>query len=97
MNEIATRAVSGGLYVAMLTTAMFFSPLSFYLVIGVFSVLSLWEFQRLINFSSDPRPHSFDRPFYPWPILVYLLSRGLIGFMAGWAVALELLLSPIYA
>jgi len=52
MNEIATRAVSGLLYVALLTTAMFFSPLSFYIVIGVFSVLSLWEFQRLINFSS---------------------------------------------
>ena len=85
MNEITTRAVSGGLYVAILTSAMFFSPLSFYLVIGVFSVLSLWEFQRLINFSSVLGPILLIGLF----ILAYLdlLSNGLIGFLAGLVVA----------
>ena len=85
MNEITTRAVSGGLYVAILTSAMFFSPLSFYLVIGVFSVLSLWEFQRLINFSSVLGPILLIGLF----ILAYLdlLSNGLIGFVAGLVVA----------
>ena len=91
MNEIATRAVSGLLYVALLTTAMFFSPLSFYVVIGVFSVLSLWEFQRLINFSSILGPIILISLFS----LAYLglLSEGMIAFMAGWAVALNCFLT----
>ena len=50
MKELTTRAISGALYVALLTITMFNSPLSFYCVIGVFAALALWEFQRLIQY-----------------------------------------------
>lgn len=51
MNEIITRALSGILYVAVLTGAMFYSSLAFYGIICLFTCLALWEFQRLIQFS----------------------------------------------
>lgn len=50
MKEIITRAVSGALYVALLLSSMFYSPLAFYVVISIFSVLALWEFLQLIDF-----------------------------------------------
>ena len=52
MKELITRAISGILYVALLTITMFSSPLSFYCLIIVFAGLALWEFQRLIKFES---------------------------------------------
>ena len=52
MKELTTRAISGILYVALLTITMFSSPLSFYCLIIVFAGLALWEFQRLIKFKS---------------------------------------------
>ena len=52
MNELSKRVLSGTLYVALLSTTMLLSPLAFFVVIGVFSVLALWEFQRLIEWTS---------------------------------------------
>lgn len=56
MKEITTRAISGSLYVALLTIAMFTAPLAFYLLIAVFSALALWEFQQLIDIKSAIGP-----------------------------------------
>lgn len=50
MKEIITRGVSGTLYVALLLGSMFYAPLPFYAVIGVFTSLALWEFLHLIDF-----------------------------------------------
>ena len=52
MKELTTRAISGILYVALLTITMFASPLAFYCLIAVFAGLALWEFQRLIKFEN---------------------------------------------
>lgn len=52
MNELSKRVLSGTLYVALLSTTMLLSPLAFFVVIGVFSALALWEFQRLIEWTS---------------------------------------------
>lgn len=52
MKELTTRAISGILYVALLTTSMFASPLAFYCLIAVFAGLALWEFQQLIKFEN---------------------------------------------
>ena len=49
MKEITTRAVSGTLYVAVLLGSMLYSPLTFYIVIAIFSTLALWEFLQLIE------------------------------------------------
>lgn len=72
MNEFTTRVISGSLYVALLTATMFFSPLAFYALIGIFSVLALWEFQRLIDFNSS---------FWPF-VLLSLFSLSYLGFLA---------------
>ena len=52
MKELTTRAISGILYVALLTITMFASPLAFYCLIAIFAGLALWEFQRLIKIES---------------------------------------------
>ena len=59
MNELTKRALSGTLYVALLSATMLLSPLSFFIVIGLFSVLALWEFQRLIEWTSFGVPSVF--------------------------------------
>ena len=51
MNEITTRALSGILYVILLTSAMYYSAFAFYGLICLFACLALWEFQRLIQFN----------------------------------------------
>lgn len=56
MKELTTRAISGILYVALLTISMFSSPLAFYCLIAVFAGLALWEFQQLIKFKSLVAP-----------------------------------------
>ena len=56
MKELTTRAISGILYVALLTITMFTSPLTFYCLIAVFSGLALWEFQQLIKFENIVAP-----------------------------------------
>ena len=91
MNEFTTRAVSGGLYVALLITTMMFSPLTFYIVIGVFSVLALWEFQRLIDFKPILGPLLLITLF----AFIYLdmLSETIINIMNGLAIAINSLLA----
>lgn len=63
MKELITRAISGILYVALLTITMFSSPLSFYCLIIVFTGLALWEFQRLIKFESIVVPFALAALF----------------------------------
>ena len=52
MKEIQIRAISGILYAGIIVGAIFLSPLATTIVIGLFSCLALWEFQRLIRFTS---------------------------------------------
>ena len=52
MNELSKRVLSGTLYVALLKHHHAPFPLAFFIVIGVFSALALWEFQRLIEWTS---------------------------------------------
>lgn len=56
MNELTTRALSGSLYVALLTSTILYSSLGFFIVIAFFSVLALWEFQRLIDWTTYLAP-----------------------------------------
>ena len=49
MKELTKRTISGGLYAGLLISTIYYSPLGFYLIVGLFSSLALWEFQRLIN------------------------------------------------
>ncbi|MEL0225909.1 MAG: hypothetical protein VW912_04465, partial [Flavobacteriaceae bacterium] len=56
MKELTTRAISGILYVALLTITMFTSPLAFYCLIAIFAGLALWEFQQLIKFENIIAP-----------------------------------------
>lgn len=50
MNESFVRALSGVVYVALLIGATLYSPLSFAILFGVFMLLGVYEFSKLIRF-----------------------------------------------
>ena len=70
MKEIHIRALSGSLYASVIVGAIFLSPLAICIVILVFSVLALWEFQRLVQFKS----------VLPITILLLLSGYGYFGY-----------------
>ena len=51
MKDLKIRALSGLLYVGLILVSLFQGPLFFHLVLGLFSVLALIEFHRLLNTS----------------------------------------------
>ena len=91
MKEITIRALSGILYVALIISSALLSDLYFLLVISFFSVLALFEFQRLLNYRSPV-------PFLLFVLLIYQYytnqtnSTTLYGIL-GFALIANLLLS----
>ena len=71
MKEIYIRALSGSLYAGVIVGAIFLSPLAISIVILVFSILALWEFQRLVQFKS----------VLPITILLLLTGYGYFGYI----------------
>ena len=55
MKDLKVRAISGILYVILLVSTMYAGPLAFFIVLGVFSLLALIEFQKLIG-DKNPIP-----------------------------------------
>lgn len=51
MNETLTRALSGGVYVALLIICTLFSSLSFHILFTVFMCLSIFEFAKMTKFN----------------------------------------------
>ena len=49
MNESITRALSGIVYIVLLLAATLYSPISFSILFGVFLVIAVLEFCRLVN------------------------------------------------
>ena len=80
MKELTTRAISGILYVALLTITMFTSPLAFYCLIAVFAGLALWEFQQLIQFENIVAPL----------LLIGLFTSAYLGLLPGYVFDLFL-------
>ena len=52
MKEFYIRFISGTLYALLILFALFSNQLTFSIVLTVFSILALIEFQRLINYKS---------------------------------------------
>lgn len=50
MNETLTRALSGGVYVALLIFCTLFSSMSFHILFTIFMCLSIYEFSKMTNF-----------------------------------------------
>ena len=82
MKEIVTRALSGTVYVLFLVSAIFYDPLVFTALIGLFSFLALWEFLRLLRL-----------PFLPFfllhlslfiaPVYFSLPSQWILSFLGA--------------
>lgn len=70
MKEIHIRAIYGTLYASVIVGAIFLSPIAISIVILVFSILALWEFQRLVQFTS----------VLPITILILLTGYGYFGY-----------------
>ncbi|CAL2104390.1 phosphatidate cytidylyltransferase [Tenacibaculum sp. 190130A14a] len=49
MRDLLTRSVSALIYAAVFITAIFFSKESYLAIIGIFSLISLWEFSKIIQ------------------------------------------------
>tara|TARA_B100001996_G_C18670981_1_gene596728 strand:+ start:2455 stop:3246 length:792 start_codon:yes stop_codon:yes gene_type:complete len=58
MKELQIRLISGFIYSFIVLFSIFYSYKTFYLLILFFSLLSIWEFQRLIDF------------FNPFPVII---------------------------
>ena len=52
MREIYVRGISGVLYAAFILVGLFNNQITFSIVLVIFSILALIEFQRLINYKS---------------------------------------------
>lgn len=52
MKEIYTRALSGAIYVALLIAGILFHKFSFLGIFVLFSIICLWEFQKLIHYKN---------------------------------------------
>lgn len=52
MKEIYTRALSGAVYVALLIAGILFHQWSFLGIFIIFSIICLWEFQKLIHYKN---------------------------------------------
>ena len=52
MNETLTRAISGFVYIAILITAIYTSQTAFAILFLIFTIISCWEFNRLIRLNS---------------------------------------------
>jgi len=50
MKELFIRSISGFVYASIILISIFYSPISLFILIFIFSSLAIWEFQRLINF-----------------------------------------------
>ena len=80
MREIYIRGISGGLYAISILIALFNNQITFSIVIIVFSILALIEFQRLINYKSYFAitlllllVYNFYRSHIDYSSIVYLL------------------------
>jgi len=51
MNESVVRTLSGIVYIALLVTATLYSPESFILLFGIFMLIAVYEFARLVKIS----------------------------------------------
>ena len=49
MNETLKRSLSGAVYVALLLIATSYSKTSFYILFGIFMLIAIYEFCRLVN------------------------------------------------
>lgn len=52
MNETLTRAISGFVYIAILIAAIYTSQTAFAILFLIFTLISCWEFNRLISLKS---------------------------------------------
>ena len=52
MKEIYTRALSGAVYVALLIFGILFHKFSFIGIFALFSIICLWEFQKIIHYKN---------------------------------------------
>ena len=95
MREITVRSLSGLLYVAIIVSAALYSNLALIVVLFLFTVLALFEFQRLLHYKS-PIPFLFFGllvyQFYT-EILINTLHFGLlvISFFMNFLLAFMLI------
>ena len=93
MKDLTTRAISGILYVALITITMFTSPLAFYCLIAVFAALALWEFQQLIKFESLLAPFALIGLFVT--AYLSLLPRFVIDLLLYAAILVNIIITYI--
>ncbi|WP_299051072.1 phosphatidate cytidylyltransferase [uncultured Polaribacter sp.] len=88
MRNLFRRSFSGIIYVLIFLSAILFSKESYIVLISLFSLLSIWEFSRLINFKS------FIGYFFFILLLFLILKRPESFAVVG--VLIITLLSSLY-
>lgn len=81
MNESIVRTLSGIIYIFVLVAATLFSPISFKILFGVFLIIAVVEFCRLVNLTK------------PVPIIIALAGFVLFGYFTTTDAVTNLLLN----
>lgn len=78
MNETLVRAISGGVYVAILIFCTLFSSLSFHILFTIFMCLSIYEFSKMTNYKY---PYIFAILGILLSIAIYLSKSSPFNFI----------------
>jgi phosphatidate cytidylyltransferase len=84
MNETLKRAISGAVYILLLLASILFSTESFYLLFGIFLLISVYEFCNLIQINKI------------FPILFATLLYSSVALISSYRKETELFLTKIF-
>jgi phosphatidate cytidylyltransferase len=85
MNETLKRAISGAVYILLLLASILFSTESFYLLFGIFLLISVYEFCNLIQINKI------------FPILFATLLYSSVALTSSYRKETELFLTKIFS
>ncbi len=85
MNETLKRAISGAVYILLLLASILFSTESFYLLFGIFLLISVYEFCNLIQINKI------------FPILFATLLYSSVALISTYRKETELFLTKIFS
>ena len=86
MQNLVIRSISALVYASIFIVAILYSPYSYTVLIIVFAAISLWEFNRIINFKSFI-------PFILLPLIVLYQKQFIMGKEIIFLLAITILYS----
>lgn len=71
LNNFVTRSLTGAIYVSLIVSSILVHPYFFYIIIGIFTIISVFEFYNIVS-SNNVKPQKFLGIFIT--IVIYSIS-----------------------